>query len=92
MTKHIIFIQVQARPGIIEAEVIEAATVDELRAAIEAVGVALDAETHIFLDEAEEPLHSEHHHAGAQAWHACACQPLQARQDDRPLSRTVGRT
>ena len=63
MTKHIIFIQVQARPGIIEAEVIEAATIGELRAAIEAVGVALDAETHIFVDEAEEPLLGEHHHA-----------------------------
>ncbi|WP_407123442.1 hypothetical protein [Bradyrhizobium sp. STM 3561] len=63
MTKHIIFIQVQERPGIIEAEVIEAATIGELRATIEAVGVALDAETHIFIDEAEEPLLGEHHHA-----------------------------
>lgn len=63
MTKHIIFIQVQERPGIIEAEVIEEATIGDLRAAIEAMGVALDAETHIFIDEAEEPLRGEHHHA-----------------------------
>jgi hypothetical protein len=63
MTKHIIFIQVHERPGIIEAEIIEAATIGDLRKAIEAVGVVLDAETHIFIDEAEEPLHGEHHHA-----------------------------
>jgi hypothetical protein len=60
MTKHIIFIQVQERPGIIEAEVAETATIGELRAAIEAVGVALDADVHIFIDEAEEPLHGDH--------------------------------
>ena len=44
MTKYIIFIQVQERPGIIEAEIIEAATIGELRKAIEATGAVLDAE------------------------------------------------
>jgi hypothetical protein len=60
MTKHSIFIQVQDRPGIIEAEVSETATVGELRKAVEATGVTLDADISMFIDEAEEPLHSDH--------------------------------
>ena len=57
MTQNVIFIQVHERPGVIEAQLIEAATFGDVRKAIEAVGVVLEAETHIFLDEAEEPLH-----------------------------------
>jgi hypothetical protein len=60
MTKHTIFIQVQERPGIIEAEVTEALTLGDLRNAIEAAGVALDADNNIFIDEAEEPLQGDH--------------------------------
>ena len=60
MKQHIIFIQVHERPGVIEAQVVEAATLGDLRKAIEAAGVLLDAELHIFLDEAEEPLHGDH--------------------------------
>jgi len=60
MTQNIIFIQVHERPGVIEAQVIEAATLGDVRKAIEAVGVVLEAEMHIFLDEAEEPLHGDH--------------------------------
>ena len=60
MKQHIIFIQVHERPGVIEAQVVEAATLGDLHKAIEAAGVLLDAELHIFLDEAEEPLHGDH--------------------------------
>ena len=62
MTQKIVFIQVHERPGVIEAQVIEAATLGDVRKAIEAVGVLLEAEMHIFLDEAEEPLHGDHGH------------------------------
>ena len=60
MSKHIIFIQVHERPGIIEAELTEAATLGDLRKAIEAAGVALDPDTNIFVDEAEEPVQGDH--------------------------------
>lgn len=63
MKPHIIFIQVHERPGVIEAQVVEAATLGDLRTAIEAAGVLLDAELHIFLDDAEEPLHGDHSNA-----------------------------
>lgn len=59
MTQNIIFIQVQDRPGVIEAQVIEAPTLGDVRKAIEAVGVLLEVEMHVFLDEAQEPLHGD---------------------------------
>jgi hypothetical protein len=59
MTHNIIFIQLHERPGVIEAQVIESATLGDLRKAIEAAGVLLDAELHIFLDEEQEPLHGD---------------------------------
>ena len=52
----IIFIQVHGRPGILEAELSEAATLGELHDALAAVGVPVDAETFIFIDEAEDHL------------------------------------
>ena len=60
MKQNIIFIQVHERPGVSEAQVVEAATLGDVRKVIEAAGVLLDAELHIFLDEAEEPLHGDH--------------------------------
>jgi len=59
MKQHIIFIQVHERPGVIEAQVVEAATLGDLHRAIEAAGVLVDAELNIFLDEAEEPLQGD---------------------------------
>jgi len=58
----IIFIQSHDRTGIIEAALKEAATLGDLHDALAAAGVALDAETFIFIDEAEEYLHGERHH------------------------------
>lgn len=60
MSNKVIFIQVHERPGVIEAEVVEFATLGDIHKALEAAGVLVDAERFIFLDEAEEPLIGEH--------------------------------
>jgi hypothetical protein len=59
MSKSIIFIQVHGRPGILEAEVSETATVGDLHDGLVAAGVTIEAEALIFVDEAEEPLPGE---------------------------------
>jgi hypothetical protein len=69
MSNQLIFIQVQGRPGILEAEISEAVTLGELHRALEAVGVKVDAAEFIFIDEAEEPLRGEHHHSVADLKH-----------------------
>jgi hypothetical protein len=61
MSKLIIFIQKHGCPSVHEAELAEAATVGVLHEALAAAGVELDAETFIFIDEAEEHLPGEHH-------------------------------
>jgi hypothetical protein len=53
MSKPIIFIQVHGRPGIVEAEMSEGATLGELQDALKTAGVPIDAETFIFVDESE---------------------------------------
>jgi hypothetical protein len=57
-----IFIQPQGRPGIIETTLKEAATLGDLHEALAAAGVPINADTFIFIDEAEEHLHGERHH------------------------------
>jgi hypothetical protein len=59
MSRPIIFIQVHGRPGIIEAELSEAATLGELQDALGAAGVQIDAETFIFIDESEHHLEGD---------------------------------
>ena len=61
MSKIIAFVQVHGRPGILEAELAEAATLGELHDALAAIGVQVDAESLIFIDEAEDHLHGERH-------------------------------
>lgn len=58
----IIFIQSHDRTGIIEAALKEDATLGDLHDALAAAGVTIDADTFIFIDEAEEHLHGERHH------------------------------
>ncbi len=60
---NIIFIHSHDRPGLIEAALKEAATLGDLHDALAAAGVAIDDDTFIFIDEAEEHLHGERHHA-----------------------------
>jgi hypothetical protein len=59
MSKPIIFIQVHGRPGILEAELSETATLGELHDALAAAGIEIDAETFIFVDEAEHHQHGD---------------------------------
>jgi hypothetical protein len=61
MSKTLIFIQVQGRPGILEVELSEAATLDELHGALAAAGIQMDAETFIFIDEDEHHQHGDRH-------------------------------
>jgi len=62
MSMPIIFIQVHGRPGILEAELPETATLGDLLDALAAASVQVDAETFIFVDEAEEHQQGERHH------------------------------
>ena len=65
MSKEIIFIQVHGRPEIHEAEIHAAATLGDVHNVLKALGIAIDAETLIFIDESEqheeggshEPIH-----------------------------------
>lgn len=61
MSKPIIFIQVHGRPGILEAELSEAATLGELHDVLTAAGIQIDAETFIFIDDAEHHQHGDRH-------------------------------
>ena len=62
MSKIIAFIQVQGRPGIFETEVSPTATVGEIHDALEAKGIKVEAESFVFVDDAEEHLPRERHH------------------------------
>jgi hypothetical protein len=55
MTKAIIFVQIQGKPGIIEAEVSVPATATDIYDAIRKQGVEIDKEMVLFVDEAETP-------------------------------------
>jgi hypothetical protein len=61
MSKTLIFIQAHGRPGILEAELSEAATLGELHDALAAAGIPVDTETFIFIDEVGEHLHGQRH-------------------------------
>ncbi|HEY8949464.1 MAG TPA: hypothetical protein VIM56_11315 [Rhizomicrobium sp.] len=62
MNKVTVFIQTHGRPDIVEAELAVAATLGELHDLLATSGIAVDAETVIFIDEAEEHLSGERHH------------------------------
>ena len=61
MSTTIIFIQVHGQPGVLEAELAEAPTLGELDDALAAVGIQVDSESFIFIDEAEDHLSGERH-------------------------------
>jgi hypothetical protein len=77
MSKTIVFIQINGRHGIIEAEIAEL-TVGSLLDALAGAGVKVDGETFVFLDDAETPLGRErleavpHLKHGARI-HVCRC-------------------
>lgn len=71
MSTLIVFIQVHGRPGVLEAQLPAAATVGELHDALAASGVQLDAETFVFIDEAEGHLGGERHEPVHGLKHGC---------------------
>lgn len=71
MPKLIIFIHVHGRPGILEAEISEAATLGELYGVFAALGIKIDAETVVFVDESEHHQTGEHHHPVHGLKHGC---------------------
>ncbi|MEM4988017.1 hypothetical protein V8G57_11525 [Collimonas sp. H4R21] len=71
MTTLVVFIQVQGRPGIIETKLGPATTIGELKAALAAVGVNIDVETFIYVEDAENHLHGEHHEPAYGVKHGC---------------------
>lgn len=56
MSKINVFIQVQGTPGVTEAELPTGATHAELKACLSNIGVELDNDTYIFIDESAEPI------------------------------------
>ena len=82
MSKTVIFIQVQGRNDVLEAELTEPVTHGGISEALVRLGINIDAESHIFLDEAEDHLHGERHepiHGVKQGCriHICRCRRIQ---------------
>jgi hypothetical protein len=81
MSKPVIFIQVQGRPGILESELSEAATLGELHDALASLGIKVDADTFVFIDEFEEHEQGERDYPisglrhGARI-HVCRCRRI----------------
>ncbi len=71
MSKTIAFIQVHGQPGILEAEVPESATVGDIQDALQALGITVDAETYVFVDDAEEHVPRDRHERVRGIKHGC---------------------
>src|SRR5437764_1239824 len=54
MSKITIFVQIQGEPGVRETELPQTSTLGDLQDALTKLGIKLDAETFIFIDEADE--------------------------------------
>lgn len=61
MPQLLVFIQAHGRADILEAELSPGATLGDLHDALEVLGIAVDAETFIFIDEADECEEGERH-------------------------------
>jgi hypothetical protein len=59
MSQISIFVQVQGRKGILEAQVPATATVDELRNAVVGAGAPLDGNSFVYIDDADQPLEGQ---------------------------------
>jgi hypothetical protein len=60
MSKIAVFVHVQDKPGIIEAELAALASAEEILATLKEAGVDIDDEILIFIDEVEDPLKHDH--------------------------------
>lgn len=81
MSKLVVFIQVQGRPGILERELSEGATLGELHDDLASLGIEVGRDTFVFIDEAEEHQRAERQHPisglkhGARI-HVCRCRRI----------------
>ena len=61
MTDILVFIQIQGRANVFEAEFPPSATLGHVHEKLASLGVTVDDETFVFIDEAEEHEHGEPH-------------------------------
>ena len=61
MSQLLVFIQAHGRAEILEAELPPTATLGDLHDALQVLGIVVDTETFIFIDEAEEHEQGERH-------------------------------
>ena len=71
MTKVTVFVRAHDRPDILEAELAAAATLGELHDLLANAGIIVDADTFIFIDEAEENLAGLRHEPIQGLKHGC---------------------
>ncbi|MEW6449201.1 MAG: hypothetical protein AB1490_01020 [Pseudomonadota bacterium] len=71
MTPLALFVQIHGRPDLHELQLAEAATLGELHEALEKLGVKVDEETFVFIDEADEHEHGPHHQPLPRLKHGC---------------------
>jgi hypothetical protein len=61
MNKAVVFIQVQGKPGIVDAEIAVPAVLNDIHEALKGLGIEFDEESEIFIDESDE-AESRHKH------------------------------
>lgn len=66
-----LFVQVHGTPGLRELQLADAATLGELHLALEALGIKVDDETFVFIDEAEQHESGPRHHPVSRLKHGC---------------------
>jgi hypothetical protein len=71
MSNITLFIQVHGKPDLKELELPETVTRAELHESLEKLGVKVDAETFVFLDEAEAHDHGDKHERLSDLKHGC---------------------
>lgn len=66
-----LFVQVHGKPGLRELELAQAATRGELHTALDKLGITIDAETFVFIDEAEHHESGQDHEPLPHLKHGC---------------------
>lgn len=95
MSETIIFVQVHGRPEILETKVPAKPTLSHLHEALAAVGVEIDAETFIFIDEEEDYIRGnlhEHVHTLVRGVRVHVCRCNRIKTTVHFVNKTVERT
>jgi hypothetical protein len=82
MSKIEIFVQIHGKPGLLETELTETATLGELHDALTKLGLTIDAETFVFIDEAEQHEQGHHHERVSRLKHGCRVHVTRCTQTD----------